>query len=673
MNIPLVVPPELHWLCSATWQAAVLGALVLLVQTLGRNWLSPANRFVLWWLVLIRLCLPITPESAWSVFNLVPAQGTAFHSPQPTGLETTGRGTVMGDRASIELASEESIDVATVNAAGSKEMAGVGKSEEYQALRESVRSPWSWIIWLWLFGAVVYGARLLTASLLLGRDLRQRQPLRDNAVRTLLEDCRQRMGIRSQIELIETSKVQSPALFGLIRPRLLIPSGFLRAFTVTEIRHVLMHELAHLRRGDLLLNWLMVAIQAVYWFNPLVYLLFARIRSDRELACDALAMGCISEPDRNTYGQTVLKLVERLAVPIPAPGLVGVLEDCRSIERRVKSIIRFRPDRSRPWTTVVVCLFLGAFTLTDARTTSPTLVGVREGDSSETEAASTTIERSTHSAYTVAGHLEIHFPTWDAMQAGEFSPVRHVDEYAFTIASDGPRWTMRIRPVRVELPEPEDLPSGTRVFTFEVMAVSDGTEFAVTSIKPPGEFPPEAHMAAARGPGAEPFEVAQNISVIWYTYASHAALARNEDEMLVPMEFLDWRWGRTRGRVPGRFTLSDSTPHLPEQVVLHSYEVWGRLLDPDTARTNSLLQVNAFTNVHGLSIPLETTIEHRYVNWQRGSLHSHPFARFRLQTLSVEPSADLGEYPPPITGRHIVRDYRLSGISPSRQTTDGWD
>jgi hypothetical protein len=108
-------------------------------------------------------------------------------------------------------------------------------------------------------------------------------------------------------------------------------------------------------------------------------------------------------------------------------------------------------------------------------------------------------------------------------------------------------------------------------------------------------------------------------------------------------------------------------------VVLHSYEVWGRLLDADTARTNSLLQVNAFTNVHGLSIPLETTIEQRYVRWQRGSLHSTPSRRYRLHTLSVEPSADLGEYPPPITGRFSIRDYRRSGISPSQRTTDGWE
>jgi bla regulator protein blaR1 len=77
------------------------------------------------------------------------------------------------------------------------------------------------------------------------------------------------MGIRCPIDMIETARVGSPALFGLVRPRLLIPPGCLRAFRETELRHVLLYELAHPRRGDLWLNWWMVWIQAVHWFNPL--------------------------------------------------------------------------------------------------------------------------------------------------------------------------------------------------------------------------------------------------------------------------------------------------------------------------------------------------------------------------------------------------------------------
>jgi len=71
MNLPTFIPLELHWLWTATWQAAVLAGLILTLQWLSRNRLSPSSRFVLWWLVLIRLALPVTPSAPWSVCNLI--------------------------------------------------------------------------------------------------------------------------------------------------------------------------------------------------------------------------------------------------------------------------------------------------------------------------------------------------------------------------------------------------------------------------------------------------------------------------------------------------------------------------------------------------------------------------------------------------------------------------
>jgi beta-lactamase regulating signal transducer with metallopeptidase domain len=373
MNPTQMIPPELHWLWSATWQAAVLVALVLLIQGLGRNLLSPSSRFVLWWLVLIRLCLPVTPESAWSVFNLAPQRATpiapahivsdrAIPEPLPAAVVPTEF-----VPAASSQAWTASIDPVTAVSSESMAMAGAAGDWRVHEPRDSVASVGAWLFWIWLIGAMVYGAWLLTASLLLGRHLRRQRPLREPVIERLLNECRQQMGIRRQIDVIETARVRSPALFGLVRPRLLIPPGFLRAFTETELRHVLLHELAHLRRGDLMLNWVMVWIQAMHWFNPLVWVLFTRIRSDRELACDALAMARTAQPDRATYGQTVLKLLERLSAPSPVPGSVGVLEDRRAIERRVQSIIRFRPHQRFPWAVVALWIALAGLTLTDGR------------------------------------------------------------------------------------------------------------------------------------------------------------------------------------------------------------------------------------------------------------------------------------------------------------------
>jgi beta-lactamase regulating signal transducer with metallopeptidase domain len=409
MTPTALIPLELHWLWSATWQAAVLAAVVLLVQAFGRNFLSPSSRFVLWWLVLIRLCLPVTPESAWSVFNLVPQRAIPIASghsvsdraiPEPTPAPGVPTEFVPAASSHAWMAS---IDPAPAVSSEWVAMAGAAGDWRVNDARNSVGSVGAWLFWIWLIGATAYGARLLTASLLLDRHLRRQRPLREPAIDRLLDDCRQRMGIRRQMDVIETARVRSPALFGLVRPRLLIPPGVLRGFTETDLRHVLMHELAHLRRGDLWLNWWMVWIQAVHWFNPLVWLLFARIRSDRELACDALAMARTAEADRATYGQTVLKLLERLAAPSPVPGSVGVLEDRRAIERRVESIIRFRPCQRCPWVVVGLWLGLAGLTLTDGR--SVTAAAGASPAAQQTPTATIAVEDQ---ASMVDGGKEVH-------------------------------------------------------------------------------------------------------------------------------------------------------------------------------------------------------------------------------------------------------------------------
>ncbi len=77
MNANLL-PTELAWLWRASWQAAVLALLVVLCQIVFRKQLAPRWRFALWWIVVLRLLLPVVPSSAWSVFNL--AKLVAGHS-----------------------------------------------------------------------------------------------------------------------------------------------------------------------------------------------------------------------------------------------------------------------------------------------------------------------------------------------------------------------------------------------------------------------------------------------------------------------------------------------------------------------------------------------------------------------------------------------------------------
>ena len=176
------------------------------------------------------------------------------------------------------------------------------------------------------------------------------------------------IGVRTYLALVETPRVRTPSLFGWIRPRLLLPPGVLGRLRRSQLRHVLLHELAHLKRHDIALNWLMALLQALHWYNPFVWLAFRHARADREQACDELALSRLEGHESAEYGHTILDLLTTVAEARSVPTLAAIAEDVHQVKRRIQMIASFRrlPPTSR-LVPVATMLLLGAVFLVDAR------------------------------------------------------------------------------------------------------------------------------------------------------------------------------------------------------------------------------------------------------------------------------------------------------------------
>jgi hypothetical protein len=201
----------------------------------------------------------------------------------------------------------------------------------------------------------------------LNRVISRLRPLTNGAVLDLLEDCKAEMGVRTPLSLVETAAVNSPALLGFIRPRLLVPVGLTQQFAPAELRYIFLHELGHLKRCDIPLNWVLSVLLILHWFNPLVWFAFSRLRADRELACDAMALAHAQESERQPYGQTIIKLLERFTRPALVPGLLGILETKNQMKRRIRMIAKFRSKDNWSMLATSVAAAIALVTLTDAQ------------------------------------------------------------------------------------------------------------------------------------------------------------------------------------------------------------------------------------------------------------------------------------------------------------------
>jgi hypothetical protein len=169
------------------------------------------------------------------------------------------------------------------------------------------------------------------------------------------------LNIARAIPIVECPQIETATVFGFLRPVILVSPQLERNFSRHEIRNILLHELAHIQRADILWNWLAFAVQTAHWFNPLAYLAARRFRADRELACDARVLKCLSDDEHLQYGNTLIKIAELSAgASLPMnPALAPFLHRRSEIKNRITMIAK--PNKISKLTHVALALLLSLF------------------------------------------------------------------------------------------------------------------------------------------------------------------------------------------------------------------------------------------------------------------------------------------------------------------------
>ena len=338
------------WLLSSSLRGSLLALAILCLRAAPGRWLPARWRYALWLPVLLVLVAPVLPATRWSVENLFarkPFAVTVTSSSAPADWATTGEAPGEGPLR------------APAHSAG----AGTGNL----------------FLIAWMLGAagiLVAGGIGYRRTLL---RLSRNRVATSGAIAGAVESAVREVGLRKSPHVLVSTAVESPAVAGLFRPILLLPATFPGGFTRDEARLILLHELTHLKAWDLPLNWLLCVLQALHWFNPLLWLAFGHIRADREAACDACVL-CIDALDRRAdYGNALLKL----QAVAPRFGLslafVGIFERA-GIRSRIRAIGGHR--RGHPaWGGVAIAWIAGLLVLGATHAETPAAPALVSGTS----------------------------------------------------------------------------------------------------------------------------------------------------------------------------------------------------------------------------------------------------------------------------------------------------
>ncbi len=144
-------------------------------------------------------------------------------------------------------------------------------------------------------------------------------------------------GYKSTPRLYKNSIVSIPILIGVFCPKIILPY---KKYEDTKLQSILLHEMTHLRKYDIVIKWLLILVGALHWFNPVTYFVRREIDKACELACDESVIKKLNNDGRQCYGDTLIAVAaDSIRKP---PVLITMCEDKKSLKERLDAIMKHK-------------------------------------------------------------------------------------------------------------------------------------------------------------------------------------------------------------------------------------------------------------------------------------------------------------------------------------------
>jgi beta-lactamase regulating signal transducer with metallopeptidase domain/transglutaminase-like putative cysteine protease len=363
-------------------QSSLLIAILLAVDVVLRRKVRAVFRYWIWMLVLVKLVLP---PSLGSPVSLGTWLGGALQAPT-AALREAGPPLPEATPLAMSLArvahtSSPSVPTPVVPPPPSTDMMAPYRSAPAQAApveaspqptsrlpAPAVLPPGPSVTWqglvLLAWGVTVAALLLLLVQrMFFVRGLVAQAEEGNPGMRDALAECRARLGLHSRVAVRLSPNAASPAVCGPVRPVILIPQNLASRLHGADLQAVLLHELAHVQRGDLWINLAQTLLQIAYFYHPLLWLANAVIRGAREQAVDETVLVALGDTAPR-YPETLVNIAKLAFRRRPALSLrlIGVVESKSALTARIRHIL----DHPVPKSARLGTLGLAAVALTAA-------------------------------------------------------------------------------------------------------------------------------------------------------------------------------------------------------------------------------------------------------------------------------------------------------------------
>lgn len=312
----------IYWIIYSSLKGSILIMGILLLRSILKNRLHGTWNYYIWFLLTIRLTIPIPYELTKS-FNIIFVMKNLLKNTYIKSSKELIRTYLKGDTSGIRF-SDITKDYSL----------SVNKKVSY--INTDI------LFYLWLIGAIVFFIIYIYTNIKNRKRYSFVNAVTDKKVLDIFEFCKEKMNIKSNLKLIKDDKIYSPMIYGIFKAYLILPERELKGLEEKDIRNIILHEMVHYKNKDILVNIITTFIQIIHWFNPIIWIGFAKMRQDREIACDTKVLSHLEPWEYKDYGETIIKLLRNYNNSIGTSLEVGFLHNREYLKERINNIISFK-------------------------------------------------------------------------------------------------------------------------------------------------------------------------------------------------------------------------------------------------------------------------------------------------------------------------------------------
>lgn len=318
-----------------------LGASVLALLVLGARALIGRRQTVLltilFAMLIAKLIFPLSIESPTSIQNLFALQNESTQNSQTYDIiPQIFAESVSADTPNTEIPADADLEAENTEA----EIIPATVSAAPKAWQPTALEIGAII---WLSGIAFLASYIAISNIRFMRKIRKNREYSTPRFNALLEECKNAFGMEQRISVIRVSEINTAAVCGIFRPKLLISPHTFDSLSLQEKRHIIMHELSHIKRKDTFTCLIMTILNIVHWFNPILWIAFILMRKDLEIMCDAKVLRKIGQAERHSYADTLLHLIKKTNTR-NVRLVTALFMSKTSIKRRIIMIAKYKKN-----------------------------------------------------------------------------------------------------------------------------------------------------------------------------------------------------------------------------------------------------------------------------------------------------------------------------------------